>query len=104
MTSVVYTNGVPSAGDRGCPYHETAVRTCGSRELPLCEECTNVWMEALRKSSGSAMVNPLCGPITPGEPCVGFHARAIQRSFKPGEPIADETRSTLGRLFGGDIT
>ncbi len=87
-----------------CPHDNTAVRTCGSAERPMCDPCTNEWMVGVRQRAGTPTVNPWCGAVEPDTPCAGI-ASATQRPFKPGEdPLSDKTRSTLGRLFEGDIT
>lgn len=94
-----------------CPHDANASTHCLSQHMPdvsLCDDCGDEFAEwhIQRGHEHDQAVAPLrLANATTPVPCPGFTPPGNRLApFRPGEDeIADKTRSTLGRLFGGDI-
>lgn len=73
-------------------------------DVGLCSECAQDW-HAWHETRGYADTHSSTAVASTGLPCPGFTPPGNRLApFRPGEDeISDTTRSTLGRLFGGDI-
>lgn len=93
-----------------CPHDALTAFECDGVHIPpadLCRDCALDWIgwhesRGLDPDTYSASAH---GSLN-APPCAGFQSPSPKLApFKPGEdPLSDKTRSTLGRLFGGDIT
>ena len=100
------------AGDHGeCPNNTPSQFTCDGVHLPgpmhLCPVCMHLWLawheaRGLDPQTYTATAHNITCDVPP---CPGFKSGPKLAPYKPGEDeLSDKTRSTLGRLFGGDIT